>query len=227
MTKQTKELLYVLSETAYAEFGSALEMLAACKVADSPNLAYGYLMHSRDEYRHTNIFLSLIEKIGSSSDVASKENRFTPNAVISKGYVSSKGYLVETMSEKRFVEFVYSNELLAKDSFDRLLGLMKNHEDRISIQSIMNDEIRHHSLAKKYYLSKYSQSFLSSIFLREKAANKARKMYKRNLQFLDRIFKPLFLLLVFISVPILSAISTNGLRIQTKNLMEGRLDSML
>ena len=99
------KLLNVLVETAYAEYGSSLEMLAACKSADSPNLAHGYLMHSRDEYRHTKTFLSLIGKIGSTSESANKENRFTPGRVLTKGYISNKGYLVETMSEKKVCRF--------------------------------------------------------------------------------------------------------------------------
>ena len=101
--------------------------------------------------------------------------------MLNKGYGSDKGYLVENLSEKRFIEFIYSNELLAKKSFDGIYALMKDEDDRTSIQSIMTDELRHHGSAGAYYRKNYPPSNLSRAFLREKVLNKGRKFYKKNL----------------------------------------------
>ena len=87
MIETNEQIINMLSETAYAEYASALEMLTACKTAKSSNLAHGYLMHSRDEYRHTKTFLSLIGKIGSTSESTNKENRFTPRAPSVSGII--------------------------------------------------------------------------------------------------------------------------------------------
>ena len=48
-TKVVKKQLNVLQETAYAEFGSALEMLSACKLSNKESLCFGYFHHSKDE----------------------------------------------------------------------------------------------------------------------------------------------------------------------------------
>ena len=64
MKKNPSKYLEVMHETACAEFGSALEMLAACKSSEKETFAYGYFEHSKDEYNHTNTFLSILSKAG-------------------------------------------------------------------------------------------------------------------------------------------------------------------
>ena len=49
-----------------------------------------------------------------------REFKFSPQNVLLKGYVDKDGYLAEKLALKKFVEFVYSNEYLAKSSFDWL-----------------------------------------------------------------------------------------------------------
>ena len=48
--KYNSNYLNVMLETASAEFGSALEMLAACKLSGKDTFALGYFEHSKDEY---------------------------------------------------------------------------------------------------------------------------------------------------------------------------------
>ena len=67
--KQNSKIVEVLYETSHAEFGSALEMLAACKKAKNPSLAFGYFHHSKDEYIHTKTFFSLLGKYGKSVEI--------------------------------------------------------------------------------------------------------------------------------------------------------------
>ena len=51
--EKNKNLLKTLIEFSYAEYGSALEVLAAAKRTNSPKLKLGYIRHALDEYRHT------------------------------------------------------------------------------------------------------------------------------------------------------------------------------
>ena len=57
-SKKNSRIQNVLYETAHAEFGSALEMLAACKKCESPTTAFGYFHHAKDEYNHANTFFN-------------------------------------------------------------------------------------------------------------------------------------------------------------------------
>ena len=56
--KKNRDLLGTIVEFAYAEYGSALEMLFAAKKATSPKLKIGYIKHALDEYRHTGLLIS-------------------------------------------------------------------------------------------------------------------------------------------------------------------------
>ena len=124
--KNIKKSLNVLLETAYAEYGSALEMLSACKLSNKETFCFGYFHHAKDEYNHTQSFLKILSKYGQSvSPELAREFKFNSQGVISKGYVSRKGYLIETMFLKDFIAYVYTNELLAKQSFEKILNLVQ------------------------------------------------------------------------------------------------------
>ena len=58
--EKNNDLLGTLVEFAYAEYGSALEMLAAAKRAESPKLKLGYIRHASDEYRHTALIFKVL-----------------------------------------------------------------------------------------------------------------------------------------------------------------------
>ena len=117
--------------------------------------------------------------------------------------------MVEKLSLKKFVEFVYSNEFLAKESFDDLskrIGdkeslktINKIMEDELhhaddsqtTLNDIMKDELIHHGMAKKFYESKFPNSKLQRAFRREKLKNKLRLFYYKNAKFLNMIFDPI------------------------------------
>jgi hypothetical protein len=208
--EKNRDLLGTLVEFAYAEYGSALEMLAAAKKAKSSKLKLGYIKHASDEYRHTAlIFKVLSNQIRQGVGDFKREYKFSPQNVILKGYVDKEAYLVEKLSLKKFVEFVYSNEFLAKESFD---GLSKRIGDKESLKTIdkimedelhhaddsqttlndiMKDELIHHGMAKKFYESKFPNSKLQRAFRREKLKNKLRLFYYKNAKFLNRVFDPI------------------------------------
>ena len=224
--------LNVMLETSCAEFGSALEMLIACKLSDQPSFAYGYFEHAKDEYNHTKTFLSLLSNYGKFvSSLTARDYRFTSNSLITKGYLSNKGYLIETMHLKDFIAYVYTNELLAKESFEGILKLVKptTAEGRMIMQ-IMDDELRHHGLAEKHFLKYYPRLQPWQLRLyrtRETVKNVTRKFYDKNLKFLDKVLKPLYYLfcyligkiLILIDLQEFNRVGSNLMDIQTKSVI--------
>ncbi len=223
--KDNTKYLNVILETACAEFGSALEMLKACKDSNKENMAYGYFEHSKDEYNHTKTFLSILSKFGKLTNSNTSRNyRFSTNSVLTKGYVARDGYLIEKMKLKDFIAYVYTNELLAKESFDGILKLLKQHPNEAKlISQIMEDELRHHGLAEKHFLKHYPKLQpwqLRFYRIRETLKNKGRKFYDKNLKFLDRVLKPLYYFIAFLVGKILTLIDSNQFNRKGKNLME-------
>ena len=213
--EKNNDLLGTLVEFAYAEYGSALEMLAAAKRAKSPKLKIGYIKHALDEYRHTAlIFKVLSNQVERGVGEFKREYKFSPQNVVTKGYVDKEGFLVEKLSLKKFVEFVYSNEFLAKESFDYLSKRVEDAEslntlntimkDELShaddsidtLENIMKDELVHHGMAKKFYESKFPNAKLQIAFKRERIKNKLRLFYYKNAKFLNKIFDPIMNFLI-------------------------------
>ncbi len=214
-------LFKTLVEFAYAEYGSALEMLAAAKKADSDKLKIGYINHALDEYRHSKlIFEVLNNEIKKNKSFFEKEFKFIPQNVVTKGYVDKNGFLVEKLKLKNFVEFVYANEFLAKASFEDLIkrisdkeslkilkNISKEEEDHAdysisNLNQIMKEEDRHWGFAKLFYNKKFPDSNIDYAFKKEKLKNKLRLFYYKNLSFLNKIFDPIinFFILVFGSI---------------------------
>ena len=212
---KNNDLLGTLVEFAYAEYGSALEMLAAAKKAKSPKLKLGYIRHASDEYRHTAlIFKVLSNQIRNGVGNFKREYKYSPQNVVLKGYVDKEGFLVEKFPLKKFVEFVYSNEFLAKESFDylskrigdaeslktlkRIMADELNHADdsQSTLNAIMKDELVHHGMAKKFYEAKFPEAKLQKAFKREMLKNKFRVFYYKNVKFLNKIFDPILNFLI-------------------------------
>lgn len=224
MESYNTKFLNVIHETACAELGSALEMIAACKSSDEEKLAYGYFEHSKDEYNHTSIFLSILSKAGQKlPSLIARRFRLNANSLVTKGYVSSNGYLIEIMPLKDFIAYVYTNELLAKESFEKILKLVKNDKNDSSlIKLIMNDELRHHGLAEKYFLKHYPRLQpwqLRMYRTREGIKNRSRKFYDKNLKFLDKVLTPLYFLMAYIASKIILLIDLKEFKREGKNLM--------
>ena len=93
--KKINSELPVFYETAHAELASALEMLAACKETDSPKQAFGYFMHAKDEYIHARSFFKMLSLRGKRASIkTARDFRFKPPSLITKGYISKKGFLI-------------------------------------------------------------------------------------------------------------------------------------
>ena len=222
MKKFQKELP-VFYETAHAELASALEMLAACKETDTPKHAFGYFMHAKDEYNHAKCFFKMLSQRGKKASIeTAREFRFTPPSLITKGYISKKGFLIDTMKLKDFIAFVYTNELLAKSSFENILKLVgPNTEEGKNISNIMSDELRHHGMAKKHFLNYYPalQPWQLMIYRsRETIHNKGRKIYDANLKFLDRLLNPLYRLMAYAAGSMVRKLNLNEFK-RKGNLM--------
>ena len=231
MKKINSELL-IFFETAHAELASALEMLAACKGTDSPKQALGYFMHAKDEYNHARIFFKMLSLRGKKSSIKkARDFRFTPPSLITKGYISNKGFLIETMQLKDFIAFVYTNELLAKSSFEKILTLVgSSTEEGKRISDIMKDELRHHGMAKRHFLNHYPalQPWQLMIYrIRETINNKGRKIYDANLKFLDRLLTPLYRALAYLAGMISNQLNLKEFKRKGKNLMNISTNSIL
>ena len=230
--KKSKSELPVFYETANAELASALEMLAACKVTDSPKQAFGYFMHAKDEYNHARSFFEMLSKRGEKTSIEiARDFRFTPPSLITKGYISKKGFLIETMKLKDFIAFVYTNELLAKSSFEKILILVgHNSKEGRRVSSIMADELRHHGMAKKFFLNHYPalQPWQLMIYrMRETIHNKGRKIYDANLKFLDSILNPLYEAMAYLAGTMAKKLNLNEFKRKGKNLMNISSNSVL
>ena len=230
--KKINSELSVFYETAHAELASALEMLAACKKTSSPNQAFGYFMHAKDEYNHAGSFFKMLSKRGKRVSIEiARDFRFTPPSLITKGYISNKGFLIDTMKLKDFIAFVYTNELLAKSSFENILTLVGNGtEEGKRISSIMTDELRHHGMAKKYFLNHYPalQPWQLMIYrTRETIHNKGRKIYDANLKFLDRILIPIYKAMAYLAGTMARKLNLNEFKRKGKNLMNISSNSIL
>ena len=219
-------------------------MLAAAKKAKSPKLKLGYIRHASDEYRHTAlIFKVLSNQIKRGVGKFKREYKFSPQNVILKGYVDKEGFLVEKFPLKKFVEFVYSNEYLAKESFDYLskrIGDAKsietlknimddelNHADdsEATLAAIQKDELVHHGMAKKFYESKFPNAKLQIAFKREKIKNKFRMFYYKNLRFLNKVFDPILNFIINIFGKVVNLISVPDK--DKRNLMSSNSNSVV
>ena len=104
MNKLQKQLP-VFYETAHAELASALEMLASCKETETPKQAFGYYMHAKDEYNHAQCYFKMLSQRAKKASIkTAREFRFTPPSLITKGYISNNGFLIENMKLKNFIE---------------------------------------------------------------------------------------------------------------------------
>lgn len=209
-----------LIETIYAEYGSAVEMLYAAHSCNDTKLRVGFIRHAIDEYRHVKLLQKILE-IESNVDVSRLGfiPRFTPNHAFYKGYLERNSRLFERHSEKNFTEFVYSNEFLAKESFEKLLRSLQSTESQSLLNSIMEDELNHHGMAKRHFLKSYPQYQLSVAFNRERLKNKFRMLVAKNSAFLDKVFYPLSLLFASLALIIVRLIPCR-INNQTVNLFE-------
>ena len=230
--KNRQSELPVFYETAHAELASALEMLAACKQTQSPNQAFGYFMHARDEYNPARSFFQMLSKRGKRASIEiARDFRFTPPSLITKGYISKRGFLIDTMKFKDFIAFVYTNELLAKSSFENILILVGHStQEGKRISGIMVDELRHHGMAKKFFLNHYPalQPWQLGIYrMKETIFNKGRKIYDTNLKFLDRLLTPLYKAMAYLAGTMAKKLNLNEFKREGKNLMNISSNSIL
>jgi rubrerythrin len=240
---KNKNLHATLIEFAYAEYGSALEMLAAAKKTKNPKLKLGYIRHALDEYRHSSLILKVLDnEVKKNNSFFEKEYKFVPQNVISKGYVDKGGFLIEKLKLKKFVEFVYSNEFLATKAFEELRKRIKNdssikiidniikdesqHSDYSmdKLNEIMKDEFNHWNFAKKFYEKKFPDSNIKFAFFLEKLKNKMRVFYLKNFNFLTKIFDPIINSIIFLFGKIVLMIKIDK---QENNLLSIKSDSVI
>ena len=189
-------------------------------------------MHAKDEYNHARSFFKMLSIRGKRASIeTARDFRFTPPSLITKGYISNKGFLIDTMKLKDFIAFVYTNELLAKSSFENILILVgRSTQEGKMISNIMEDELRHHGMAEKYFLNHYPalQPWQLMIYrMRETINNKGRKIYDANLKFLDRILNPLYRAMAYLAGTMAKKLNLDEFKRKGKNLMNVSSNSVL
>ena len=191
-SREGKDLLGTLNEFAYAEYGSFLEILALAKKAKSSRRKFGFIKHALDEHRHSSLFFKILSnQVKRGVGKFKREYRYFPQNVIIKGYVDKEGFLIEKLSLKKLLEFVYANELMVKETFDRLKKINSIIQDEESINilnSMMKDEMDHHGQAKKLYEIKFPNSKLQFALKKERIKRNFRLMNFHNIKFLNKIF---------------------------------------
>ena len=189
-------------------------------------------MHSKDEYNHAKSFFKMLSRRGKRASIeTARDFRFTPPSLITKGYISKRGFLIDTMKLKDFIAFVYTNELLAKSSFENILTLVgRRTEEGVEISSIMSDELRHHGMAKKHFLNHYPalQPWQLMIYrIKETLNNRGRIIYDANLKFLDRLLTPIYKAMAYLAGIIAKNLNLNEFKRKDKNLMNISSNSIL
>ena len=94
----------------------------------------------------------------------------------------------------------------------------------------MSDELRHHGMAKNFFLSHYPalQPWQLMIYrTRETILNKGRKIYDKNLKFLDKLLTPLYRAMAFLAGTMASKLNLNEFKREGKNLMNISSNSIL
>ena len=127
------------------------------------------------------------------------------------------------MKRKDFISYVYTNELLAKSSFNKILDLLeKNSEEWLAISRIMEDELRHHGMAKQHFMNYYPQLqpwHLNVYQLKDTIHNKLRKVYYKNIQFLEKVFNPIYCFFAFLASRLILLLNLNEYNRDSRNLM--------
>ena len=129
--KNNQDLLGTIVEFAYAEYGSALEMLAAAKKAKSLKLKIGYIRHALDEYRHTGLLLQVLSnQVKKGVGQFKREYKFSPQNVILKGYVDKEAYLVEKFPLHEFHNWNLTKYLAILRQFHQLSYYIEEFGDK-------------------------------------------------------------------------------------------------
>lgn len=148
--KKNSQSLSSFLDFAFAEFSSAIEMLQAAKMTDNKKLARGFLNHSLDEFKHTNFFLECLNNLKIKSKVR-KNLKFDTKLVYSLGFINKDYFLFEKYSLSQFCVFIMINESQALKLFTQIkkMNVIKNIDDKKSLQNIILEEKKHLKEAKK------------------------------------------------------------------------------
>ena len=94
----------------------------------------------------------------------------------------------------------------------------------------MGDELRHHGMAKKFFLNHYPalQPWQLMIYrTKETIHNKGRKIYDANLKFLDRLLTPIYRAMAYLAGTIAKKLNLDEFKRKGKNLMNISSNSIL
>jgi len=149
--KDHKNINYLIN-FGLAEFGSALDMLAAAELTHNTKLKKGYLNHAMDEFRHADMFFKLAKKF--SANYHKKDIEDSPISELGEkirylNFIGEKP-LYSELKELDFITFVMVSEQAAQKYFSSLAANKNfNLEMRELFKTIAHEEGHHVIYAKK------------------------------------------------------------------------------
>ena len=150
-SKDNKNVNYLIN-FGLAEFGSALDMLAAAELTHNKKLKKGYFNHAIDEFRHAEMFFDLAKKY--SKDLSYNYERSSPISELGEkirylNFIGEKPIYSE-LKELDFITFVMISEQAAQKYFSSLASNINfNNEMRELFKTIAYEEGHHVIYAKK------------------------------------------------------------------------------
>ena len=150
-SKSLNKNIELIENFALAEFGSALDMLAASELSENIKLKKGYLNHAIDEFNHADLFFQHA-KLMSKNNLQIKVNS-SPVAELGEkirylNFIGEKPIYSE-LKEIDFINFVMISELAAQKYFNSLsLNTSFDIETRNLFKKIALEEGNHVEYAK-------------------------------------------------------------------------------
>ena len=208
-----------LHEFSIAEYSSAIEMLYAAKsqVNKDPAMAMGFIRHALDEFKHTQLFRNIIDDLRKSNEIDKVDTRFTPNMVITMGYIDPGNFLFNKFSLNRFSTFIGVNERAAHRLFKKIrirlnetkaLSLTEEECEKFKeyLDIILADEERHAEYAFRYCQKHISKRKLKITMIWEYFCTKSRAIYASQGRINKCIASVIYLFVILLMYPFRFAI---------------------
>ena len=155
-----------LNNFGLAEFGSALDMLAAAELTTTNKLKKGYLNHAIDEFRHAQLFFNHAKNLMNKSN----NNSANVSGIAEIGerirylnFIGEKPIYSE-LNELDFINFVMISEAAAEKYFTKLSNNKNFNSATRDLFSLIAKEEGHHVIYAKNELEKRRKNGVKGIY---------------------------------------------------------------
>lgn len=160
---QNVEFLY---NFGLAEFGSALDMLAAAELTATNKLKQGYLNHAIDEFRHAELFFNHAKNLKGQSNTYVDDVSSVAEIGARIRYLNFIGEkpIYNELTELDFINFVMISEAAAEKYFTKLSKNMNFDPKTRELFSLIAKEEAHHVIYAKNELEKRKKNGVKGIY---------------------------------------------------------------